>query len=92
MALEFVDKNTLYKMTGKKYPKVQARWLKKHGIPWTYAGDGTLNVLATDYLKKFALKSTTAASKNQEPEFEAIRVINGKKTAKKQAPTAEGDL
>jgi hypothetical protein len=88
----FLTDQELKKITGFKYSKYQSQWLSKHGLPFTFNGKGELNVLVSDYVKKFGLKDARIKSKEQEPEFEAIRDINGKKAKKTPAFTAESNL
>jgi hypothetical protein len=87
----FTEKQ-LKKITGFTYPKYQTRWLEEHKLGYTWNSKGKLNVLVEDYIKKYGLKDTKPKLKNQEPDFDVIRDINGKKAKKTQTLTAEGDL
>jgi hypothetical protein len=88
----FLSEKKLIKITGYKYAKWQAKWLFENKLPYTWNSKGALNVLVSDYIKKFGLKDVRAKSKEQEPEFEAIRDINGKTAKKASALTAKGAI
>lgn len=88
----FIDDDTLIQATGYKYPAWQEKWCKDNGLPCKRNRKGAVNVLVEDYIKKFGLKNNKPGQKQQEPEFDAIRDINGKKAQKKQASTTEGTV
>jgi hypothetical protein len=80
----FINDDTLIQATGYKYPARQEKWCKDNGLPCKRNAKGAVNVLVEDYIKKFGLKNYKHIQKEQEPEFDAIRNINGKKAKKIQ--------
>ena len=88
----FFDDKTLIRITGKTYPAWQEKWCIKNGLPYTWNDKGQLNVLIDDYVRKFGLKNYKQVQKEQEPEFDAIRNINGKKAKKAQGAAKKSDL
>ena len=79
-----MSQKKLIKITGYIYPKHQTRWLAEHNLGYTWSRKGTLNVLVDDYLKNFGAREIKKPTRKCEPDFNAIKEINGKKANKVQ--------
>lgn len=67
----FLTDEETERITGYKLPAWQAKWLMKHGIPFTVAGSGRLNVLRAEIERRHS-SGQAGVEQNPQPDFSAI--------------------